>query len=103
MPLSNGPFPIKTSSFLDLEGDGTAPTSCNPSLEDIVDKVFYGLRQNRHTGKAFVDIITDGNGTITLPNAFSSRPDDYLNWMWTYNTLRFTVDEITGHVLMEVY
>ena len=104
MPTNHdGPFPTPTSSFLNLEGDGTAPTACAPSIQDIVDKVFYGLRQNRHTGKAYVDIITDGDGTITLPTAFSSRPDDYFNWMWTYDTLRFTIDEVTGHVLMEVY
>jgi hypothetical protein len=93
------------SQFLDLESEtvSSGPSSCNPSLEDIVDKVFYGARQDRHTGKGYIDIITDGDGVITLPTDFSHRPDDYLNWQWTNSTLRFYTDNVTGHVIMEVY
>ena len=73
----------------------------SPSLEDLVDKVFYGVRQNRLTGQAYVDTIT-GDEPIRLPNKYSVRTDDYVNWMWSYNRFVYSYDEETGHLLMEV-
>ena len=71
------------------------------SLEDFVDKVFYGLKQNVQTGKASIDRIT-GDEPIRLPDSYSVRADDYRAWLWTYNTFQFSWDVETGHLLMEV-
>jgi hypothetical protein len=72
----------------------------SPTLEDIVDKVFYGVRLNDQTGQASVDKIA-GDGTISLPDSNNIRPNDYKSWMWTYNTLQFTWSN--GHLIMEVF
>jgi hypothetical protein len=81
--------------FLDIDGD------LSPTLEDLVDKAFYGARQDILTGKAVIDTIT-GDAPIRLPNPNNVRPDDYVNWMWSNNTFRFNWDTETGHLLMEV-
>jgi hypothetical protein len=80
--------------FIDIDA-GSA------GIEDLVDKAFYGLRQNRLTGKASIDTIT-GDEPIRLPDAYSVRTDDYVNWMWSYSTFRYSYDIETGHLLMEV-
>jgi hypothetical protein len=71
------------------------------SLEDLVDKVFYGVRMNTLTGKASIDKIA-GDAPISLPDSYVVRPDDYKSWLWTYNTFQFSWDIETGHLLMEV-
>lgn len=71
------------------------------NLENLVDKAFYGLRQDTETGRAYIDIIK-GDGAIRLPNEYETRSDDYLNWMWSYNTFRYTFDQNTGRLQMEV-
>lgn len=71
------------------------------TIEDLVDKVFYGLRQDVETGQAFIDIIS-GDEPIRLPSEFETRPDDYLNWMWTYNTFRYSYNQTTGRLQLEV-
>ena len=73
----------------------------SPTVEDLVDKVFYGLRQNRLTSKASVDTIA-GDEPIRLPNQYSTRTDDYVNWMWSYNRFVYSYNAETGHLLMEV-
>lgn len=73
----------------------------SPTIEDLVDKVFYGVRQDSQTGKASIDKIV-GDAPIRLPDAYSVRSDDYINWMWTYSTFRFSWDPETGRLLMEV-
>ena len=82
--------------------DGAAGTLNTSNLEDIADKVFYGARQDISTGKTYIDIIAGGTAINLADDSYSSRPDDYLNWMWSSNTLRFSVDA-NGHILMEVY
>jgi hypothetical protein len=69
-------------------------------LEDLVDRVFYGVRQDTETGKASIDKIY-GDAPISLPDYYTVRKDDYKNWIWTYNTLRFSWGE-NGRLLMEV-
>lgn len=70
------------------------------SLEDFSNQIFYGVKRNLATGKVIVDKIA-GDGVITLPDATINRGDaDYVNWMWTYNNLRFSWQN--GHLLMEV-
>lgn len=90
----------QTPTFINIDGN-TSTTLTTSNLEDIADKVFYGAKQDRATGKAYIHIISGGTA-ITLGDSYSARPDDYLNWMWSNNTLRFTVSA-TGHILMEVY
>lgn len=86
--------------FINIDGS-TSTTLTTSNLEDLVDKVFYGARQDSESGKAYIDIIAGGS-TISLGDSYSARPDDYLNWMWSSNTLRFSTSA-TGHILMEVY
>lgn len=71
------------------------------NLEDFVEKVFYGVRQNRLTGKATIDTIA-GDEPIRLPDQYSVRTDDYVNWMWSYNRFVYSYDNETGRLLMEV-
>lgn len=80
-----------------IQVDGNFSTT----IEDLVDKSFYGLRQNTETGQAYIDIIK-GDEPIRLPNEYESRSDDYLNWMWSYNTFRYTFNQNTGRLQLEV-
>ena len=75
--------------------------SFSTTIEDLVDKSFYGLRQNTETGQAYIDIIK-GDEPIRLPNEYETRSDDYLNWMWSYNTFRYTFNQNTGRLQLEV-
>jgi hypothetical protein len=88
--------PIELSSNL-VDVDPNYSTS----LEDFVDKIFYGVRLNVQTGQATIDKIA-GDGPIRLPDSYSVGPDDYRSWLWTYNTFQFSWDNETGHLLMEV-
>jgi hypothetical protein len=90
----------QTPTFINIDGN-TSTTLTTSDLEDIVDKVFYGARQDILTGKTYIDII-GSDSAITLGDAFSSKSTDYLNWMWSNNTIRFSVNN-NGHILMEVY
>jgi len=72
------------------------------TLEDLVDKVFYGARLNPQTGQAYVDIIA-GDATIKLPDVSNLQPTDYINWMFTLSTFGFTWNNSNGHLLLEVY
>jgi hypothetical protein len=90
----------QTPTFINIDGNSST-TLTTSDLEDIVDKVFYGARQDILTGKTYIDII-GSDSAITLGDAFSSKSTDYLNWMWSNNTLRFSVND-NGHILMEVY
>jgi hypothetical protein len=80
--------------FIDID-------SGSETIEDLVDKAFYGIRQDIQTGRASIDKIT-GDEPIRLPDAFSLRPDDYRNWVWTYSTFQFSWDVETGRLSMEV-
>jgi hypothetical protein len=80
-----------------VQVDGNFSTT----IEDLVDKSFYGLRQNTETGQAYVEIIK-GDEPIRLPNEYETRSDDYLNWMWSYNTFRYTFNQNTGRLQLEV-
>jgi hypothetical protein len=77
--------------------DGTA----SPTIEDLVDKVFYGVRVDVETGQAFIDII-NGDAPILLPNEYETTSTSYLNWMWSYNTFRYSFDNATGRLQLEV-
>jgi len=77
--------------------DGTA----SPTIEDLVDKAFYGLRVNIETGQAFIDII-NGDSAIVLPDEYETTATSYLNWMWSYNTFRYSFNNATGRLQLEV-
>ena len=86
--------------FINIDGSSEATLTVS-DLESIVDQVFYGARQDILTGKTYIDII-GSDSAITLGDTFSSKSTDYLNWMWSNNTIRFSVTN-NGHILMEVY
>lgn len=71
------------------------------TIEDLVDKAFYGLRQNTETGQAYIDII-NGDEPIRLPDEYEVTSTSYLNWMWSYNTFRYSFNNETGRLLLEV-
>lgn len=82
-------------TVVEIDGEYSA------TVEDLVDKAFYGIRVDRETGQAFIDIIT-GDSPIRLPDEYTVTSTDYLNWMWSYSTFRYSFDEETGRLLMEV-
>jgi hypothetical protein len=71
------------------------------TIEDLVDKAFYGLKVNVETGQAFIDII-NGDAPILLPDEYEVTYTSYLNWMWSYNTFRYSFDNETGRLQLEV-
>jgi hypothetical protein len=87
------PVPVQTL----VQIDATA----SPTIEDLVDKAFYGLRVDIETGQAFIDIIT-GDAPILLPDEYETTSTSYLNWMWSYNTFRYSFDNATGRLQLEV-
>lgn len=80
-----------------IQIDGTF----SPTIEDLVDKAFYGLKVNVETGQAFIDII-NGDAPILLPDEYEVTSTSYLNWMWSYNTFRYSFDNATGRLQLEV-
>ena len=70
-------------------------------LEGWVEQTFYGVRQNRQTGLASIDKIIPGDGVISLPDAYTVRYNDYVNWDWTYNTFNWYWGQ-NGLLIMEV-
>jgi hypothetical protein len=81
--------------FVEID-DGFSDT-----IEDLVDKAFYGLRVDVETGQAFIDII-NGDSAIRLPDEYEVTSTSYLNWMWSYNTFRYSFDNATGRLQLEV-
>lgn len=75
--------------------------SNSTDIEDFVDKVFYGVRQNAADGRVTIEKIA-GDEPISLPDEVTQKPNDYRNWMWTNNTYEFSWDANTGRLLMEV-
>ena len=88
-------MPLPTQTLTQV--DGTA----SPTIEDLVDKSFYGLRVDIETGQAFIDII-NGDSAIRLPDEYEITSTSYLNWMWSYNTFRYSFDNATGRLQLEV-
>jgi hypothetical protein len=82
-------------------GSFTTVDSYSPTIEDFVDKVFYGVKQNKQTGQAYIDTIA-GDTAISLPSQYNTSTTDYVNWMWSYNRFLYSYDPTTGHLLMEV-
>lgn len=88
---------------LSMQGASPSLVSYGPgqsSLEDLVDYVFYGVRQDKNTSAVTIDKIS-GDEPIRLPDQYVSRSNDYKNWLWSNNTLRFSFTN-DGRILMEV-
>jgi hypothetical protein len=71
------------------------------TFEDWVDLTFYGARQDRLTGKAYIDKIIPGSGIVRLPDAYTQTASDYVNWDWTNNTFNWYWGN-NGRLIMEV-
>jgi len=90
-----------------LSGDYSGNTYINigpgqTSTEDWVDLTFYGVKQNRLTGQAYIDKIVSGSDTIRLPDTHTRTDTDYVNWDWTNNTFTWYWGS-NGRLIMEVY
>lgn len=69
---------------------------------DLADKTFYGFRLNLDTGHLNVEIIgpTDGS-VVALPQDNLFDKDDYRNWVWSRDTLRFQWGN-NGHLQVRI-
>ncbi len=88
---------------LSMQGASPSLVSYGPgqsSLEDLADYVFYGVRQNRYTSAVTIDKIS-GDEPVILPDQYAELPNDYKNWLWSNNTLRFSFTN-DGRIHMEV-
>ncbi len=74
------------------------------NLEQVPDTVFYGFRLNYATGKLSLEKIEPTDPTvISLPEAYAKRDNDYLQWVFTKNTLQFSWNNSdSSHLLVEV-
>tara|TARA_B110000305_G_C19381662_1_gene609930 strand:+ start:798 stop:1028 length:231 start_codon:yes stop_codon:yes gene_type:complete len=55
---------------------------------DLGDKTFYGFRLDADSGNLDVEVINDGT-PVVLPQASVVDKNDYKQWVWTRDTLRF--------------
>ena len=69
---------------------------------DLGDKTFYGFRLNQQTGHLNVEMINDGVSVVSMPDPSVIRANDYLQFVWTEDTLNFSIDA-NGHLLLTIY
>lgn len=69
--------------------------------ESLAEKVFYGMRLDLATGDLTVEVISGGNGVVTLPSEDVIDRNDYRAWAWSNATLRFRFSE-KGHLEMVI-
>ncbi len=60
-----------------------------PSIDNIANQTFYGFKYDVDTARLTVEKINDGETPVRLPDDTLIREDDYKQWVWTRNTLRF--------------
>ena len=70
------------------------------TLDDLAEKTFYGVKLVYESGQAVVDRIY-GDEPIVFPQEGFQNSSDYVNWMFTNNTLNFYWQN-NGHLLLEV-
>lgn len=58
---------------------------------DLADKTFIGFKVDPATGKGTAEIIRNGEAVIELPSTDSVNPSGYLTYIWTRDTLQFSV------------
>jgi hypothetical protein len=68
---------------------------------DLVDKTFYGFRLNDRTGHLDVEVINDGETPVVLPQDGFIDPEDYKQWVWSQDTLKFKFLD-NGHLLIRM-
>lgn len=83
------------------------------NFEDVIDKTFYGIRFTPSTGKLLAEkVLPTAPEAIKLPEVtstptgdipYTTDPNAYRAWAWTTNNLKFSWNNSTGHLLVEVY
>lgn len=71
------------------------------TINNIADKTFVGFRPEVSVGGLRVEIINDGNTAISLPQEGYINQNDYVNWLWTDDTIRFKWGD-KGHLHMVI-
>jgi len=74
------------------------------NLEQVPDTVFYGFRLDWATGKLSLEKVDPTDPTVvSLPDTYAKRKNDYVQWTFTKNTLRFLWNNSdSSHLLVEV-
>lgn len=72
------------------------------TLEEIYNKVFYGLRYNPEDGKVTVEVIREDEA-ISLPETDTYHSYEYAHWFASPKSINFTWKESKKtHLFMEV-
>lgn len=66
---------------------------------DLADKTFYGFRLHEADGNLNVEVINDGVTPVSLPQDNIIDANDYKQWFWTRDTVRFKWSD-KGHLHM---
>jgi hypothetical protein len=71
------------------------------TIDDVANKVFYGFRYYKDTGKLILEILS-GDDPVSLPKEDVINDLDYRQWIWTQKSLSFDWNDNNGHLLVEV-
>lgn len=71
------------------------------TIDDIANKVFYGFRYHKDTGKLILEVLS-GDDPVSLPQEDVINDLDYRQWLWTQKKLTFDWNDNNGHLLVEV-
>jgi hypothetical protein len=71
------------------------------TIDDVANKVFYGFRYYKDTGKLILEILS-GDDPVSLPKEDVINDLDYRQWIWTQKSLNFDWNNNNGHLLVEV-
>jgi type II secretory pathway component PulC len=69
----------------------------NITIPEISNDTFYGFRLNPATGQLLVEVISEGDGVVQLPDGDMIDPYDYRQWIWTKLDLSFSF-KTNGHL-----
>jgi len=71
-------------------------------IEEFYDNIFYGVRYEPDTGRAYIEKIASDE-IIRLPQEGTTRVDDYIHYFTSPKRLEFAWDETdTSRLLLEV-
>lgn len=70
-------------------------------FSNLADKTFIGFRPEVSTGGLTVEIINDGVTPVVLPQDGYIDQTDYVNWIWTNDTVKYQWGE-RGHLHMVI-
>lgn len=72
------------------------------TLDNVVDKSFFGFIFDPETGNLTIKEIDDGD-VVYLPEYGKNDSSDYVTWFWTKKNITFDWDTTKpGHLIMEV-